>query len=233
MGSTFKMVGVFALVVTVASSSLLAQVGKMYPADEAARDPEFFAFRARLLIALQQKDVDFLYSIVAADILNSFGGDGGLDEFKTTWRPEEPTSRLWATLTEILALGGQFQQPDPAAGYGSKMFAAPYVFAVTPGGGFDPFEHGVVIGSGVRVRQQPSPTSSVLASLTFDVVRVTDWRPRPDTHDSGARSWTAVQLADGRSGYVASEFIRSRIGYRAIFALREGRWLLRALVAGD
>jgi hypothetical protein len=33
--------------------------------------------------------------------------------------------------------------------------------------------------------------------------------------------------------WVAAEFIRSHVDYRAIFAPRDGRWLLEAVVAGD
>ena len=216
-------------ILSIFPSAGVAQVAKIYPVDEAAHDPEFFAFRARLLAALQNRDTNFLYGIVAPDILNSFGGDGGPDEFKEHWKPEQPASELWSTLTEILALGGKFRKTDPAQGYGSKMFIAPYVFAVESDG-YDPFEYGVTVGHGVRVREQASRTSAVLATLDFDVIRVTDWKHLPD---ADGRSWIAIQLRDGRRGYVAAEFIRSRITYRAIFVFREGRWLLKTLVAGD
>jgi hypothetical protein len=227
----FRAIATVACLVSIVSVPVIGQVAKIYPVDEAARDPEFFAFRARLLIALQQRDVEFLYGILAPNILNSFGGDGGVDEFRMKWRPEESTSKVWTTLTEILAMGGQFRPSSEWSG--SRTFVAPYTFSVTPAAGSDGFEYGVVIGRDVRVRQQPDRASPILATLTFDVVRVTDWTPKPEANESGARSWAAVQLTDGRSGYVASEFIRSRIGYRAIFVLSDGRWLLRAFVAGD
>lgn len=94
----------FSFVVTVLPLPTAAQVAKVYPVDEAVRDPEFFAFRARLLVALQQKDVNYLYSILAANILNSFGGDGGIEEFKATWKAEEPTSKIWNTVLKFLHL---------------------------------------------------------------------------------------------------------------------------------
>jgi len=222
----------FSFVVTVLPLPTAAQVAKVYPVDEAVRDPEFFAFRARLLVALQQKDVNYLYSILAANILNSFGGDGGIEEFKATWKAEEPTSKIWNTVLKFLHLADSSDPPDEWL-EGARTFAAPYTFSVQPSGGEDPFLYGVVVGRGVRVRQEPSATGTILANLSFGVIRVTDWAPKSQLEDVRASSWVAVELADGRPGFVASEFIRSRIGYRAIFINQGGRWMLRTLVAGD
>ena len=87
-----RTVATVACILGVTGSNAFAQVAKMYPVDEAAEDPEFFIFRSGLLAALQRRDVDFLYSILDPHILTSFGGDGGVDEFTTRWKPEEPTS---------------------------------------------------------------------------------------------------------------------------------------------
>jgi hypothetical protein len=229
--STLKIV-IFAVMVTVLSVPTAAQVAKVYPVDEAVRDPEFFAFRARVLVALQKRDVTYLYSILAANILNSFGGDGGVEEFKATWKAEEPRSEVWNVLTDILALGGQFRAPDEWS-EGARMFVAPYTFSVKPSAGEDPFRYGVVVGRSVRVRQEPTAAATLLAKLSFDVIRVTDWAPKAKPGDVRLNSWVAVELADGRPGFVASEFVRSRNGYRAIFIRQNGRWMLRAFVAGD
>ena len=220
------MIGPILLVAAILATTpavVEAQAKKVLPVDEAAHDPEFFAFRARLLVALQQRDLQFLYGIVADDIRNSFGGDGGIDGFKARWKPEDASSELWKTLTQVLALGGQF-----AAREGTNTFVAPYVFTVETGA--DPFENWVIIGDAVRVRAQPDEASPILARLSFDVVRVTGSKATPGP---GRHAWMPVQLADGRTGWVASEFIRSPVDYRAIFARRAGRWLLEALIAGD
>jgi hypothetical protein len=113
------------------------------------------------------------------------------------------------------------------------MFVAPYVYAVRPAVAFDPWDHGVVIGRGVRVRERPTAASETLAYLAFDVVRVPDWRPQPDADGTPARSWIAVELASGRSGFVASEYLRRATAHRAVFVLRDGSWRLKALVAGE
>ena len=196
-----------------------AQTTKLLPVDEAAEQPGFFTFRASLLRAAESRDTAFLYSAIAPDILNSFGGNGGLAEFKQIWRPAEPDSELWALLTDILALGGSFQ--------GDTLFAAPYTYSAFPEE-LDSFQYVVIVGANVRVRAQPNLDASVLATLSFAVVRETTRDP------SVAREgWRAVELSSGRTGFVSEKYVRSPLGYRAVFERRAGVWLLRSLVAGD
>lgn len=45
-------------VVALAAANASAQVAKLYPVDDAARDAEFFAFRARLIVAVQDDNLD-------------------------------------------------------------------------------------------------------------------------------------------------------------------------------
>lgn len=206
------------LLLTVFCTPAAAQVGKLYPVDEAAKDPSFFTFRASLLRAIQKRDTVFLLNIVDPNIQNSFGGDGGIAEFKKMWRPERADSEVWTELLTALALGGRFENP--------QTFMAPYVFSNFPEQ-FDVFEHGAIIGEGVRVRKAANTNSQILATLSFDILKVTAW---PTNEKSG---WVAVELANGEKGYVAPEFIRSPVAYRAIFQKQNGKWIMTAFVAGD
>jgi hypothetical protein len=204
------------------SPRVAAQVSKLYPVDEAARDGSFFAFRARLMIAVEQRDAVFVTSVVSPTIKNSFGGNDGLAEFKKYWRPERAASRLWATLMGVLALGGSFDERN--------AFIAPYTFSKWPEE-IDAFQHGAIVGEGVRVRERPALDGKVLASLSFDIVKVPDWRP---AQTRGSKQvWIKVTLANGAPGYVAADYIRSSIDYRAIFEKKDGRWVMTVLIAGD
>ncbi|HKQ76239.1 MAG TPA: SH3 domain-containing protein [Blastocatellia bacterium] len=199
-----------------------SQVSKLYPVDEAARDPSLFVLRARLLEAVQQRDAAVILGSLAPDIVNSFGGNGGIAEFKEKWRPEQPGSKLWPTLATVLALGGSFRNEG--------TFAAPYVFSRFPDQ-LDAFEHGVIVGDNVRVRQKATVDSPVIATMSFDIVAVTDWGVK--SSGVGKQGWVRVKLTGGQEGYIASEYIRSPIDYRAVFEKRQGRWLITTLVAGD
>lgn len=195
-------------------------MGKLFPVDEAVTQPDFFTFRANLLRTVQTRDTVSLYAVLAPNVLNSFGGDGGVAEFKTTWRPAADDTRLWEILTSILALGGSF--------HGDTMFTAPYTFSRFPSD-VDPFEHVVVVGANVRVRAAPAATAPVVTIASFDILPIARDAANDDLRDE----WAAVELNDGRTGYVHTDYARSPIGYRATFIHRGGVWLLRSLVAGD
>jgi hypothetical protein len=118
------------------------------PVDEAATDPDFFLFRWRVQTALAARDTAEIMRVVDPSILNSFGGDGGPDEFREQWHLKTPEkSHLWVILGAILSLGGRFLQ--------DSTFYAPYLFDATAG---DPFETLVVLGTNVPMYAGPGAT---------------------------------------------------------------------------
>ncbi|HEU0053390.1 MAG TPA: SH3 domain-containing protein, partial [Longimicrobium sp.] len=171
---------------------------KLMPVDQASRDPSFLRFRAQLVDAVQRRDAAFVYRILAPDITNSFGDTGGIDEFKETWDAGHPASKLWNTLGELLALGGAFD--------GDSSFVAPYVYSRWPEG-YDGFEYGAIVGSDVRVRGRPFLGAPIIAALSYDVV--------PMANERGSNGWEAIRLPDGRTGYIATRYVRRPIDYRA------------------
>ena len=195
---------------------LAAQPARLLPVDQAARDPSFVRFRTRLVEAVRRRDAAYVQSILAADITNSFGGNGGRAEFREMWDPEHPASQLWSALEEVLRLGGAFR--------GDSIFQAPYVYSSWPER-FDNFEYGAIVGSNVRVRGRPFLGAPIIGALSYDIVRM--------AHERGSNGFEAIHLPDGRVGYIATRFLRRSTDYRAIFVKRNGRWLLKALVAGD
>ena len=127
-----------------------------------------------------------------------------------------------AELAIVLSLGGAFDKDG--------IFEAPYISAKWPENK-DGFELGAIIGENVRVRAAPQISSSIMRQLSFDIVEVSDWGGNKARGEK--RDWIKVKLSDGQSGYVAQEFIRSPIAYRAAFAKEEGRWLMTYFIAGD
>jgi hypothetical protein len=186
------------------------------PVDEGATDPDFFLFRARVQTALATHDTAEIMRVVDHGILNSFGGDGGRDEFRERWHLRTPAqSPLWSTLGFVLALGGRF--------LGDTLFYAPYTFHGTRGDGFETL---VVLGSHVPVHAEAAAASRVIDTVSFE--EVTRWREKSTTAD-----WEPVRTRRGKTGWVLQRHLRSPIDYRAGFVRRQGRWWLRALVAGD
>ena len=191
-----------------------AQRVRLLPVDQAATRPDFFTFRARLQAAIARRDEAAVIAAADPAIRTSFGDDQGIASLRAKLR--DPQDTVWADLATALALGGAFQSPD--------SFAAPYVFAAWPER-FDSFECGAVVGERVRVRASAKSDSAVIAAVSYDIVQVLS-----NQRDAAA---TAVRLPGGGTGFVASRFVRSPIGYRAIFQKTDGEWRLRAFVAGD
>lgn len=187
-----------------------AQVARLHPVDEAANQPDLFSFRAQLIQTVLRRDTAALFAVLVPDVMNSFGGDGGMAEFKDMWRPAASESELWRTLAEVLSLGGMF--------YGDTLFSAPYTYTRFPPE-LDAFDHVVVIGSNVRVRAEPDPEAEILATVSFDILAI-------GRDVSSSNGWDAVRLGDGRHGFIDSRYARSPGGYRLGFVRRGGHWLL-------
>lgn len=213
---------VFLILVSALVADVAGQVQKLYPVDEAAKEPTFFTFRARLIQAVHRRDAAHLLSILSPKIQNDLGGDGGIEEFKTMWKPERAQSDVWTELAKVLSLGGAFDKDG--------IFVAPYISAKWPDDK-DSFELGAIIGEKVRVRAAPQISSSIMRELSFDIVEVPDWQKNKARGER--RDWIKVKLSDGQSGYIAEEFIRGPVDYRAGFAKEQGRWVMIFFIAGD
>jgi hypothetical protein len=208
---------VLAAITGVSSIAYSAQLAELRPVDEAPKRADFFTFRAHLQMAVARRDVDAVLGIVHPTIRTSFGPDNGLAAFKAMWRLGAPDSDLWQELGAVLALGGSFE--------GEDAFVAPYVFSKWPDD-LDSSEYVAVIGDNVAVRTRPTVSAARLSSVSFAILRT-----RGDSNEP--EGWSAVQLDDGRKGFIASRYVRSPIDHRAYFAFVDGRWLMTAFIAGD
>lgn len=192
---------------------------QLFPVDESASDPSFAAFKTEVLDIAARKDVPALLTHVASDIKNSFGGNDGIEEFKTGWKLSDPQSELWPTLRTILTLG--------ATKEGDNAFGAPYVFTRWPED-LDSFSTVVVVKKDAALRSAPSRDGTVVRTLGYEFLELGEY-------DEGAETggFTAVKDQTGKAGYVAADDIRSPIAYRAFFEKRGDKWLMVFLVSGD
>jgi hypothetical protein len=186
------------------------------PSDEGPRRPDFVEFRRRLRDAVARKDVEGVLSALDPNVKVAFDGAVGVDAFKK-YHLNNTEQDFWEEFAVILALGGRFSMAD--------QFAAPYVFAAWPSD-FDSFECLAVIGTRVRLRAAPRLDARTKGLLDYAIVQAFGNAP-------AVNGWRQVKLADGRTGYVSSRYVRSPIERRAIFEFKERRWWLTAYVAGD
>jgi hypothetical protein len=78
----------------------------------------------------------------------------------------------------------------------------------------------------MRSGSKSSGAAPATTVLDFAIVRAL----APEDNGQG---WRRVQLGEGRTGYIASRYVRSPTDHRAIFEFENGRWWLMAYVAGD
>ena len=188
----------------------------LLPVDEAAKKPDFLAFRMRLRDIVARKDTAALMDVIHPDIKIGFGGDDGAAAFLEEWKPREPGSTLWKELGDVLRLGGTLDGP--------LSFTTPYTFSRWPDG-VDAFDFGAVTGSNVRIRTAPSLNAPVLKTVSYAILELA-YKEKP------VEGWTAVKL-DGKTAHVDARYIRSPVDYRARFEYSEGRWRMVMFLAGD
>lgn len=182
------------------------------PFDEASGDPSFVEFRDKVREIARHGDDQALRSIMAPDIITSFGGDGGIDEAVAALH--EPLLRK--ELVRVLDNGGRYED--------GETFIAPYWYFADPG---EDAQRVTIIGDDVPVHQSAADSTPVIGTLgrqTVDVASDGAW---------DVEGWVGVQLPDGGEGFVTRGLVRTPYDYRAVFTKQSGEWLLNAFVEGD
>lgn len=211
-------------------TSISAQERYVKPVDEAAKDKSFFAFRAKLIEAAKRRDAKYILGIVDRNIKNTFGDSNGINEFKKTWRLERHDSKFWDEFITVLANGGTFWNRQGAPK--NQIFHAPYTFTNFPED-LDAFDYQAILGSGVNLRSKPEANAPVVASLSYNVVKVDFAGSVKIAGSDEEYSWLKITTLGGKKGFVQAKYVRSPIDYRAIFEKRGGVWKLVAFIAGD
>lgn len=201
---------------------------KVFPVDEAAKNPDFLQFRQELLIALEQKNLGFLVKHIDDNIKVSFGGYHGIEDFIKYWELDQQPqqSKIWKTLKDTLELGGKFEENN------LNSFIAPYTFLsrkIT-----DSYSQLIITGTDVRIRKKPSLQGEIIGSLSYDIVTSMFEDNLPSTTINGETYlWVKIKTQTGIEGYVYGKYVRSPIDYRANFQKRGDSWKMIFFVAGD
>ena len=115
---------------------------------------------------------------------------------------------------------------------GDSVFMAPDVYALWPDT-LDACEFVAVTSPRAVVRSAPATSADTIGAASYGVLPLEKWRGMPESPAEPDTSWAGVVLPDGRSDWLRSEDVHSPVGWRAIFARRDGRWVMTAFVAGD
>ena len=203
---------------------------KVLPVDEGKQDASFSAFREKTLQAAKRRDVKYILSIVDANITNTFGDSNGINEFKKLWKLGSLQSEFWNEFITVLTNGGAFFKRPGAPE--EKIFQAPYTFTQFPED-LDAIEHQTIFGNNVNLRSKPETNAPVVASLSYNIVKVDFENSVKDANKEDKYLWLKVETLGGKTGFVNAKYVRSPIDYRAVFEKRNGKWKMITFVAGD
>lgn len=186
---------------------------RLLPKDEAASNPRLLAFRRELLAAVARRDTDAILRVADPDVQLDFDSSRGIESLRQQINSDQ--GDVWQECGRALTLGGRFQD---------GAFIAPYVSSAWS----DTCEPwcSAIIGRAVLLRERPHTNARILARLDYDVVEPVIEGPR-------VTGWERVRLANGTVGFVSARFVRSPNDYRAWFVSADGRWRLKAFMAGD
>ncbi len=193
------------------------ELPRLPPVDEAAKDASWQSFKKRLLVAIEKRDRPFVLSILDRDVRNQDARTRGIPTFRKQWELDTPDSPLWSELAAVLQLGGAYLAREK----GPKEFCAPYLLAKWPFA-IEPTNHGAIVAREAIVQTEPSTSAASLGTLSYDIVRVTDWEV--DDKAAGAKQkWVRIRFQGG-DGFVPEEQIRSPIEQAACFVRGPNGW---------
>lgn len=188
--------------------------GRFAPRDECDRLDGAAEFRNRLAEATRLRDEDAVAALAADDVHLDFGGGAGADELKS--RLNDPERGLWLALDQLLTLG--------CAANDEGGITLPWVWDQDIGDA-DAYAALLVLGEDEPVRASASRSGEEIATVSWDLVEAVSYNPE--------QAFQQVKLADGRTGFIATDKVRSVIDYRLLAERRDGRWRITTFIAGD
>jgi len=217
------MVGLLAVLALLTAGPALASFqvppnnpGRYTPRDECAAAPDAGAFRTRVVDAVRRRDVQAFVALASDDVMLDYGGGAGRKELRERLTGKDGPE-LWRELDALLALGCAFSE---------GQLIMPWFFAQDLGDA-DPYSTMLVLGDSVPMRGGPHKGAPIKRRLNWQVVVIpADFQPEKQFQ-------YARLIGRNGAGFVASDKLRSQIGFRLIAERRDGAWRLTAFIAGD
>jgi hypothetical protein len=188
--------------------------GRFAPRDDCGELEGAPDFRNRLAEAVRLRDANAVVALAADDIQLDFGGGAGAAEFKK--RLTDPEGDLWEQLDTLLTLG--------CAANDEGGLTIPWIFDQDIGDA-DPYSSMLVMGVDEPVHATANPSSEETGKVSWDLVEVVDYQPDSPLNE--------VKLADGTTGFIATDKLRAVIDYRLLASRRNGQWSITSFIAGD
>jgi hypothetical protein len=193
----------------------------LLPIDESSFRGDFSEFKQNMLTAIRNRDTSYIFSILDSGIINSFGGNGGIHEFKTMWKIEDDNSQFWSLFKESFELCGTFSDD-------MLTYTFPYVSSTFPDT-YDSFFYGALTRENSNIYLSPNKDSKFHAA-SYTIFRILQWS---DLKVSRQEDFIPILVSKNRYGFVHKSDFRSPGDYRGIFKYTNNSWKLISFVAGD
>ena len=217
-------VGLIMVVTPMYAIAELTDDGRLLPVDESDRDPTLISFMERLELAVTHREPERLVELVSGEVYNGLGKDPGIQKFAEYWKVDAIDTEIWSVLEPILKMGGGFVRSEKGVQY-----CAPYVFTEFPEN-LDVFDYGAVIEESAQLMAEPSSSSMLVATLSYHVIKIQDWRSVPDMNQTPDLFWISVSTLDGKEGFIRRQEVRSPSEFSACFLQnKQGVWKLNSL----
>ena len=187
---------------------------RILPVDEGTKEPSFHAFRAALILAARNRQVEAVIGHLATDVRRfEDQAVGDREAFVRHWRLDRDPEPFLTALIQVLEGGGRFNT--------AGEFVAPYTFTEFSGDIKDLHKYVILIRPDVAVYESPSTAARVVQRLSYSVLpySIAPW------------GWYEVHLED-RRGYVRAQDVRQPSFPYAYFRVIDGQWKLAVFVAG-
>ena len=220
------------LFATLVCKNTFAQTYPCIPKDESSKDSSLKIFTDTLKEIIYRKDTNALYKIIDTKIINGFGDEDGIVNFKKMWKPYQKKSDLWPQLAKIIRMGGVFGN---AENYKTPTFIYPYSFECkVPENEGEVYLLYAVTGSNVNVRERSDTASKVITTVNYELVRNAYETAAAQKIPNQQNGYTYVtNPANTWYGYIHNKYLYGIDDYRMFIEKRKGKWKITVLVAGD
>lgn len=216
---------IFALLTITFCLSVQAQLIE----DDSYLDAEFVVFKSKLVQAVNAQDSLALSDLMADTIFGIKDACGTLGcskevFFSSSFQVRNPSS--WEELSQILRFGFKRKwqgHPYGLDGKKSLVFQAPSYLEK-----FDYGETIAILAENVNVRKDPSTTSEIIGSISYDTVSCNCQFAMEEDDKVFSEVdnffWVKIILADGRVGYVAEKLTSNVISKEISIGKVNGEW---------
>ncbi|WP_431113297.1 hypothetical protein [Variovorax paradoxus] len=174
-----------------------------------SRDPSFKIFRSTLAKAVAKRDARVLRTLLSPELIFSYAGIEGPDEFLKIYDLSNKSSAIWGELSRVLALGGVFEQQG--------VYVAPYAYSEFPVDR-EPWKYVVVVARGATLVSAPREDGTIFARVPNEILE----RARKPGEDE---EWIEVRYA-GAGAWIRSAHVWDPTSPHLVARKLGGKWLI-------